>query len=102
MSVKEWPEPTALTGAPEAAAAATAAESSRSVVGSTTEVGAHTWLPPQLRQRGASLRGRGMAVVTAWSAVGSATEGAPVLGPGLQGLDELGQDLVHVTDHPQV
>src|SRR3954447_19789416 len=48
MSVNEWPEPTALTVWPAAAAAFTAPTNSSSSAGWSTASAAHVWLRPQL------------------------------------------------------
>src|SRR5579884_2146499 len=105
MSVNEWPEPTALTVVP-AAADLTAATSSSRVEGRTTSTGAQRWFPPQLDHSAAGRR----APVTEGapappnallppSAAARPPPAAPGLLLGLDGVDQLGQDLVDVTDH---
>src|SRR2546423_5629454 len=84
MSVKEWPDPTALTVWPAAAAAFTDATSSPSSPGRSTVSAAHCWLPPQFLQR--------LAATTAIS----------VSAARLQGFDQLRHDLVDIADHAQV
>src|SRR5438105_13182540 len=100
MSVNEWPAPTGLTRRPSAAARFITALSSASDVGRSTEAGAHRWFPAQLLHvirrsvRPTVLRRRTRTL-------------APVLrrrrsGSGLQGFDELRQDLVDVAHDAEV
>src|SRR5438105_7558939 len=83
MSVKECPEPTALTVWPAAAAAFTEATSSASSAGWSTASAAHCWLPPQFLQWAAALAIRRSA-------------------SRLERFDELGHHLVDVAHHAQV
>src|SRR5205823_12233017 len=108
MSVKEWPEPTAFTVWPAAAAAFTDATSSASSAGWSTASAAHCWLPPQFLQVASAIDrmlSRPVGDERSGEALGqrgrermpmNALSGAETSASRLQRFDELGDDLVDV------
>src|SRR5882724_9798189 len=89
MGVNEWPAPMHFTRSPRATACSTMPTSSASCVGRRISTGAQDWFPAQLVQLVRSL------MLTDRTLRRSGL-------PGLQGLDELGEDLVDVAHDAEV
>ena len=111
MAVKLWPRPTTFTVLASAAACFTMAASSSSVAGRWTASGWASWLPAQFLQTAAfGQRRRDACAPPAREAPATSrsrvrrTEGptSETIKAALQGLDQLGQDLVDVADDAEV